>query len=173
MSEEPPFSQPSLEETLQTQAAFESAPGSMLVDHEVTLGLKNCYEFEDGERVLQYAIQWQEDLPGSVQIVAKPDSKVMTLGYSGRTHLPQFEGRGLIARSARRLCQYAFENEGAEAIRLNIKNDNTPSIRVAERLGATLVQDNGNMQRWMIGRDSFLASLYAGQASESVHEGKI
>lgn len=156
-----------LEEASPSQSLFETAPETLEVDQEITLGNKNVWQDQDGRDCLQYAIGYQDKLPGSVQLVHQPGDNVASLGYSGRTHLPETQGRGLIARSARRLCQYAFEDLGLEAIKLNIDRDNEPSIRTAQRLGATLVDDSRTMLRWRIDREQFLAALYDGDTSRA------
>jgi len=56
----------------------------------------------------------------------------------GWTLAPDFQGKGLATEGARRLLLYAFEEMDRPHVISLIHPDNTPSIRVAERLGEKL-----------------------------------
>ena len=56
----------------------------------------------------------------------------------GWTLAPDFQGKGLATEGARRLLRYAFEEMDRPHVISLIHPDNTPSIRVAERLGEKL-----------------------------------
>jgi RimJ/RimL family protein N-acetyltransferase len=56
----------------------------------------------------------------------------------GWTLAREFWGRGYATEGARRALDFAFEELGREHVISLIRPDNTPSIRVAERLGESL-----------------------------------
>jgi len=62
-------------------------------------------------------------------------------GFPGRevswTLTPEMRGRGLAQEAARRVRAFAYETLGWDSVISLINVDNEPSIRVAERLGAT------------------------------------
>jgi RimJ/RimL family protein N-acetyltransferase len=62
----------------------------------------------------------------------------------------QFQGRGLIAEAARCVRAYAYEDLGWSTAVSVIAQENTASIRVAERLGAVLGGTTEN-RGWMCG----------------------
>jgi len=56
----------------------------------------------------------------------------------GWTIAPEFQGRGFATEGGRFLLQHAFNEMGRDHVISVIHPDNTPSIRVAERLGEKL-----------------------------------
>ncbi len=58
-------------------------------------------------------------------------------GEVSRTLMPEMRGRGLAEEAGRRAGAFAYETLGWDSAISLVNVDNTPSIRVAERLGAT------------------------------------
>lgn len=69
---------------------------------------------------------------GRIGFTDFPDWPGFELGW---TIAPEFQGRGFATEGARRLLQYAFNELDRPHVISLIHRDNTPSIRVAERLG--------------------------------------
>lgn len=59
----------------------------------------------------------------------------------GWTIAPAYQGKGFATEGARRLLRYAFDDLDMSHVISLIHRDNTPSIRVAERLGETVEGD--------------------------------
>ena len=60
---------------------------------------------------------------------------------------PPYWGRGLATESARCVVQYAFDKIGLQHVRATVDKPNTISIRVLEKLGMSLLEEqsvNGN-----------------------------
>jgi len=55
--------------------------------------------------------------------------------------MPACRGRGLASEAARRVREFAFNDLGWQDLFSNIDEKNTPSIRLAERLGAVRERD--------------------------------
>jgi RimJ/RimL family protein N-acetyltransferase len=68
---------------------------------------------------------------------AEPETDVIKVGY---TIAPEFQGAGLATEAIAALVDYAFETLGAEAVRAHASALNTPSIRVAEKVGMHLIE---------------------------------
>lgn len=62
---------------------------------------------------------------------------VIKVGY---TMAPAFQGRGYAAEAVGALVGYAFDALGADVVRAYTSEENTPSIRVAEKVGMRLVE---------------------------------
>lgn len=62
---------------------------------------------------------------------------VIKIGY---TMSPAFQGRGYASEAVVALIAYAFDRLGAEVVRAYASAENTPSIRLAERVGMHLVE---------------------------------
>ena len=62
---------------------------------------------------------------------------VIKVGY---TIAPAFQGRGYATEAVAALVRYALETLGAEVVRIYASAENTPSIRVAEKVGMHLVE---------------------------------
>jgi RimJ/RimL family protein N-acetyltransferase len=62
---------------------------------------------------------------------------VIKVGY---TMAPAFQGRGYGTEAVGALVDYAFSRLGADVVRAYAGADNTPSIRVAEKVGMRLVE---------------------------------
>lgn len=78
------------------------------------------------DRVLEEAV-------GSVGFAGKPDqSGIALMGYSV---YPRYERMGYGTEAAGTLIAWALEQPGVTAVRATIPPWNTPSIRVAEKLG--------------------------------------
>jgi RimJ/RimL family protein N-acetyltransferase len=69
--------------------------------------------------------------------VADGEPGVIKVGY---TIDPAFQGLGYATEAIRALVEYAFETLGAEVVRAHASAENTPSIRVAEKIGMRLVE---------------------------------
>ena len=69
--------------------------------------------------------------------VADGEPGVIKVGY---TIDPAFQGLGYATEAIRALVEYAFETLGAELVRAHASAENTPSIRVAEKVGMRLVE---------------------------------
>jgi RimJ/RimL family protein N-acetyltransferase len=69
--------------------------------------------------------------------VADGEPGVIKVGY---TIDPAFQGLGYATEAIRALVAYAFETLGAELVRAHASAENTPSIRVAEKVGMRLVE---------------------------------
>ena len=53
---------------------------------------------------------------------------------------PAFQGRGYATEAVGALVAYAFDALGADVVRAYADADNTPSIRVAEKIGMRLIE---------------------------------
>jgi RimJ/RimL family protein N-acetyltransferase len=62
---------------------------------------------------------------------------VVKIGY---TMSPAFQGRGYASEAVSALIDYAFDRLGAQIVRAYASAENTPSIRLAERVGMRLVE---------------------------------
>jgi RimJ/RimL family protein N-acetyltransferase len=62
---------------------------------------------------------------------------VIKVGY---TMSPAFQGRGYATEAVSALIDYAFDRLGAQTVRAYASAENTPSIRLAERVGMHLVE---------------------------------
>jgi RimJ/RimL family protein N-acetyltransferase len=68
---------------------------------------------------------------------AEDEPGVMKIGY---TMAPAFQGRGYATEAMRALVAYAFDTLEADVVRAYASAENTPSIRVAEKIGMQLVE---------------------------------
>ncbi len=75
------------------------------------------------------------DLVGSVGLWRSEPWPELELGY---WFLPQARGRGYASEAAGAVRQYAFERLGVDTLVSYIDEDNTPSRRLAERIGGRL-----------------------------------
>ena len=66
------------------------------------------------------------------------DERVLNLAYRIR---PEFQGSGLVTEACRALIEAARPRWSGHRIRVLTKQDNTPSIAVATRLGFTHAPD--------------------------------
>lgn len=62
---------------------------------------------------------------------------VIKVGY---TVSPAFQGRGYATEAVGALVSYAFETLGVDVVRAYADAENTPSIRVAEKVGLRLIE---------------------------------
>jgi RimJ/RimL family protein N-acetyltransferase len=69
--------------------------------------------------------------------LAEPETDVIKVGY---TIAPEFQGAGFATEAIAALADYAFDTLGAEAVRAHASALNTPSIRVAEKVGMHLIE---------------------------------
>ena len=69
--------------------------------------------------------------------VADGEPEVIKVGY---TIASEFQGRGFATEAIRALMDYAFHTLGAEVVRAHASAMNTPSIRVAEKVGMHLIE---------------------------------
>ena len=69
--------------------------------------------------------------------LAEPEANVIKVGY---TIAPRFQGAGLATEAIAALVDYAFDTLGAEAVRAHASALNSPSIRVAEKVGMRLIE---------------------------------
>jgi aminoglycoside 6'-N-acetyltransferase len=89
---------------------------------------------------VQFSVQERDGgrLVGDVGISpADGESGVVKVGY---TMAPAFQGRGYGTEAVGALVAYAFDALGADVVRAYADADNTPSIRVAEKVGMRLVE---------------------------------
>jgi RimJ/RimL family protein N-acetyltransferase len=68
---------------------------------------------------------------------AEEDPGVIKIGY---TTAPAFQGSGYATEAVRALVAYAFDTLGADIVRAYASAENTPSIRVAEKVGLRLIE---------------------------------
>jgi RimJ/RimL family protein N-acetyltransferase len=68
---------------------------------------------------------------------AEGEPGVIKVGY---TIAPQSQGRGYATEAVGALVDYAFDTLGADVVRAYASADNTPSIRVAEKVGMHLIE---------------------------------
>ena len=79
-----------------------------------------------------------ERLVGDVGIsLADGEPGVVKVGY---TISPSVQGRGYATEAVTALVDYAFETLEADVVRAYASADNLPSIRVAEKVGLTLIE---------------------------------
>ena len=69
--------------------------------------------------------------------LAEPETDVIKVGY---TIAPEFQGTGLATEAIAALVDYGFDTLGAQAVRAHASALNTPSIRVAEKVGMHLIE---------------------------------
>lgn len=62
---------------------------------------------------------------------------VIKIGY---TIAPDVQGRGYATEAVQALVDYAFQTLGADVVRAYASADNTPSIRVVEKVGMRLIE---------------------------------
>jgi RimJ/RimL family protein N-acetyltransferase len=78
------------------------------------------------------------ELVGDVGVHALDDEPgVIKIGY---TIAPAFQRRGYATEAVSALVDYSFSRLGAEVVRAYADADNTPSIRVAEKVGMRLIE---------------------------------
>jgi len=68
---------------------------------------------------------------------AEAEPGVIKVGY---TMAPAFQGLGYATEAVAALIDYAFDKLGADVVRAYASAENTPSIRVAEKVGMTLME---------------------------------
>jgi RimJ/RimL family protein N-acetyltransferase len=89
---------------------------------------------------VQFSVEERDGgrLVGDVGISpADGEAGVIKVGY---TMSPAFQGRGYATEAVGALLVYAFEGLGADVVRAYADADNTPSIRVAEKVGMRLIE---------------------------------
>jgi RimJ/RimL family protein N-acetyltransferase len=88
---------------------------------------------------VQFSLEDREGrLVGDVGISpADGEPGVLKVGY---TVAPAFQGRGYATEAIGALVAYAFDTLGADVVRAYASADNAPSIRVAEKVGLTLIE---------------------------------
>jgi len=89
---------------------------------------------------VQYSVleQATQRLVGDVGMSpADEEPGVIKVGY---TMDPRHQGRGYATEAVGALIVIAFETLGAEVVRAYASSENVPSIRVAEKVGMTLVE---------------------------------
>ena len=89
---------------------------------------------------VQFTVEGQEDgeLVGDVGLSpADGEPGVIKVGY---TIDPRFQGRGYATEAVEALVTYAFETLDAGVVRAYAGAENTPSIRVMEKVGMTLIE---------------------------------
>jgi RimJ/RimL family protein N-acetyltransferase len=89
---------------------------------------------------VQFTVEHRADdtLVGDVGLSpADGEAGVIKVGY---TIDPMFQGRGYATEAVAALIDYAFETLGAEVVRAYAGAENTPSIRVMEKVGMELIE---------------------------------
>ena len=89
---------------------------------------------------VQFSVLEREtgDLVGDVGLSpAEGEPGVVRVGY---TISPAFQGAGYATEAVAALVEYAFERLGADVVRAHASGENTPSHRVAEKVGMRLVE---------------------------------
>ena len=89
---------------------------------------------------VQYTVEDRESgrVVGDVGLsLADGEPNVIKVGY---TIAPEFQGSGFATEAIRALVDYAFDTLGADAVRAHASALNTPSIRVAEKVGMRLIE---------------------------------
>ena len=89
---------------------------------------------------VQFSVEERDGgrLVGDVGISpAEGEPGVIKVGY---TISPDVQGRGYATEAVRALVDYAIDTLGAEVVRAYADADNTPSIRVAEKVGMRLIE---------------------------------
>jgi RimJ/RimL family protein N-acetyltransferase len=76
-------------------------------------------------------------LVGDVGLSPADEPGVIKVGY---TMAPEHQGRGYATEAVRALVSYIFDALGAEVVRAYASAENTPSIRVAEKIGMRLME---------------------------------
>lgn len=115
---------------------FTSVPWSYSQVEATAWVVRNREKRSRGE-MLSLAVEEEggDSVVGNVNLGGfSDDATRAALGY---WLVPCARGRGLATAAARTLTSWAFEAMGLEQIELAILPENTPSRRVAERLGAT------------------------------------
>ena len=83
-------------------------------------------ELESGRLVGDVGLSPSDHEPGVIKV--------------GYTVSPAFQGRGLASEAVTALIDYAFDRLDAQVVRAYASAENTPSIRLAERVGMHLVE---------------------------------
>jgi RimJ/RimL family protein N-acetyltransferase len=89
---------------------------------------------------VQFSVEERESgrLVGDVGLSpADGEPGVIKVGY---TVSPAFQGRGYATEAVAALVSYAFETLGVDVVRAYADAENTPSIRVAEKVGLRLIE---------------------------------
>ncbi|HET8526380.1 MAG TPA: GNAT family N-acetyltransferase [Actinomycetota bacterium] len=89
---------------------------------------------------VQYTVEDRESgrVVGDVGLsLGDGEPNVIKVGY---TISPEFQGSGFATEAIRALVDYAFDTLGADAVRAHASALNTPSIRVAEKVGMRLIE---------------------------------
>jgi RimJ/RimL family protein N-acetyltransferase len=68
---------------------------------------------------------------------AEGEPGVIKVGY---TMAPEFQGKGYATEAVAALVDYAFDKLDADVVRAYASAENTPSLRVAEKVGMTLME---------------------------------
>lgn len=88
---------------------------------------------------VQFSVRERETdaLVGDVGLSPADEPDVIKVGY---TMAPAFQGRGYATEAVAALVDYAFDTLGADVVRAYASAENTPSIRVAEKVGMRLME---------------------------------
>jgi aminoglycoside 6'-N-acetyltransferase len=123
-------------EVNRTQGWERTDPGSVRADIEE---MADRAPGEPGGWV-QFSVEERDGgrLVGDVGISpADGEMGVIKVGY---TTSPAFQGHGYATEAVGALVAYVFDALGAEVVRAYADADNTPSIRVAEKVGMRLIE---------------------------------
>jgi RimJ/RimL family protein N-acetyltransferase len=87
---------------------------------------------------VQFSVEERETgrLVGDIGL-SPAEPGVIKVGY---TIAPDVQGRGYATEAVRALVDYAFDTLGADVVRAYASADNTPSIRVVEKVGMHLIE---------------------------------
>jgi RimJ/RimL family protein N-acetyltransferase len=103
---------------------------------EVELNLKNFLElWENDDTYMFHVVDAATDkfIGNSLLNQVNRRYQMANLSYWVRT---SHTGQGIATKAARLVARYGFEKLGLQRIEIVVSNDNTPSLRVAEKLGA-------------------------------------
>jgi RimJ/RimL family protein N-acetyltransferase len=102
----------------------------------------------DLSKDLQYIISYNDRSAGTINFHHKIGNTV----FMGYWLIEEAQGKGLAIRSALKLRDYGRAELGLKRIMLNIRASNIPSLKVAERLGATQLKAAAwpGYQTWII-----------------------
>jgi RimJ/RimL family protein N-acetyltransferase len=83
---------------------------------------------------------------GDVGFKGKPDTDGnVEIGYS---ILPAYRRRGYAYEAVKALLKYALLRHDIKVVKADCKKDNIPSIKILEKLGMRLVEEQNGLTKW-------------------------
>jgi ribosomal-protein-alanine N-acetyltransferase len=89
---------------------------------------------------------------GDLGFKGRPDDEgTVEIGYSV---VPAYRRQGFASEAVRALVDWALAQQGVRGIIAECSGDNTPSIRILEKVGMRRLETAGTLLRWELGNKS-------------------